>query len=138
MPKKLKTIAFDLGGVIFQANNDTNIFSANYLETPIQPEMFHILEELSKNKYNKLIIISKAYPTNAQKSKEILKIYRLDEYFNSIIFCERNEDKAKIAEAMRVNVMIDDKEEVLREFPPFIKTILFKEEEVESLLSKLI
>jgi hypothetical protein len=48
-------MAFDLGGVIFQANNDTNIFSANYLETPIQPEMFHILEELSKNKYNKLI-----------------------------------------------------------------------------------
>jgi len=138
MPKKLKTIAFDLGGVIFQANNDTNIFSANYLETPIQPEMFHILEELSKNKYNKLIIISKAYPTNAQKSKEILKIYRLDEYFNSIIFCEKNEDKAPIAEAMRVDIMIDDKEEVLGEFPDSIKTILFKEEDVGSLLSKLL
>lgn len=138
MPKKLKTIAFDLGGVIFQANNDTNIFSANYLETPIQPEMFHILEELSKNKYNKLIIISKAYPTNAQKSKEILKIYRLDEYFNSIIFCEKNEDKALIAEAMRVDIMIDDKEEVLGKFPDSIKTILFKEEDVSSLLSNLI
>jgi hypothetical protein len=42
MSKKLKTIAFDLGGLIFQENNDTNIFSENYLNTPIQPEMFHI------------------------------------------------------------------------------------------------
>ena len=138
MPKKLKTIAFDLGGVIFQSSNDINIFCENYLDTLIQSEMFHILEELSKNKYNKLIIISKAFPNNAKKSKEILKIYRLDEYFNSIIFCERNEDKAPIAAAMRVDIMIDDKEEVLREFPDSIKTILFKEEEAGSLLSKLL
>ena len=138
MSKKLKTIAFDLGGVIFQSSNDTNIFSDNYLETTIQPEMFHILEELSKNKFHKLIIISKAFPTNAKKSKEILKIYRLDEYFNSIIFCEKNEDKAKIAEAMRVDIMIDDKEEVLKEFPKTIKTILFKESEAPVLLSKLL
>jgi hypothetical protein len=138
MSKKLKTIAFDLGGVIFQISNDTTIFSDNYLETTIQPEMFHILEELSKNKYNKLIIISKAYPTNAKKSKEILKLYRLDEYFNSIIFCEKNEDKAKIAEAMNVDIMIDDKEEVLKEFPKTIKTILFKKSEAPILLSKLL
>ena len=127
MSKKLKTIAFDLGGVIFQSSNDTNIFSDNYLDTTIQPEMFQILEELSKNKYHKLIIISKAFPNNAKKSKEILKTYRLDEYFNSIIFCEKNEDKAKIAEAMRVDIMIDDKAEVLKKFPSSIKTILFKE-----------
>ena len=138
MSKKLKTIAFDLGGVIFQSSNDTNIFSDNYLDTTIQPEMFQILEELSKNKYHKLIIISKAFPNNAKKSKEILKMYRLDEYFNSIIFCEKNEDKAKIAEAMRVEIMIDDKEEVLKEFPNSIKTILFKEEEAGDLLSKLL
>ena len=86
----------------------------------------------------KLIIISKAYPTNAKKSKKILRLYRLDEYFNSIIFCEKNEDKAKIAEAMRVEIMIDDKEEVLKEFPNSIKTILFKEEEAGDLLSKLL
>ena len=138
MSKKLKTIAFDLGGVIFQISNDTTIFSDNYLETTIQPEMFHIFEELSQNKYNKLIIISKAYPTNAKKSKEILKLYRLDEYFNSIIFCEKNEAKAKIAEAMNVDIMIDDKEEVLKEFPKTIKTILFKESEAPVLLSKLL
>jgi hypothetical protein len=138
MSKKLKTIAFDLGGVIFQVSNDTNIFSTNYLDTTIQPEMFHILEELRKDKYNKLIIISKAFPNNAKKSKEILKLYRLDEYFNSIIFCEKNEDKSKIAEAMNVNIMIDDKEEVLKEFPSTIKTILFKETEASTLLSKLL
>ena len=136
--KQLKTIAFDLGGVIFQSSNDTNIFSDNYLETTIQPDIFQILEELSKNKYHNLIIISKAFPNNAKKSKEILKLYRLDEYFNSIIFCEKNEDKAKIAEAMRVNIMIDDKEEVLKEFPSSIKTILFTEKEADKLLGKLL
>ena len=36
MSKKLKTIAFDLGGVIFQSSNDTNIFNDNYLETKKQ------------------------------------------------------------------------------------------------------
>ena len=87
---------------------------------------------------NKLIIISKAYPTNAKKSKEILKLYRLDEYFNSIIFCEKNEDKAKIAEAMHVEIMIDDKEEVLKEFPKTIKTILFKKKDADKLLGKLL
>jgi hypothetical protein len=62
----------------------------------------------------------------------------LDDYFNSILFCEKNEDKAKIAAAMHVEIMIDDKEAVLKEFPSSIQTILFKEKEAGSLLSKLI
>lgn len=138
MSKEIKTIAFDLGGVIFQESNDTNIFSNNYLDITIQPNMFHILEELNKKKYIKLIIISKAFPNNAKKSKEILKNYRLDDYFNSIIFTEKNENKAKIAQAMDVNIMIDDKEEVLKHFPDNIKTILFKENDVDKLLYKLL
>jgi FMN phosphatase YigB (HAD superfamily) len=81
---------------------------------------------LSQDKYNKLIIISKAFPNNARKSKELLKIHGIDDYFNSIIFCERREDKAKIAEAMRVNIMIDDTEEVLSYFPDTIRTVLYK------------
>tara|TARA_B100001093_G_scaffold509630_1_gene574026 strand:- start:1145 stop:1543 length:399 start_codon:yes stop_codon:yes gene_type:complete len=123
---KLNVIAFDLGGVLFEANNDTNIFSENYIQTPIDAYILSVIRHLSQDKYNKLIIISKAFPNNARKSKELLKIHGIDDYFNSIIFCERREDKAKIAEAMRVNIMIDDTEEVLSHFPDTIRTILYK------------
>ena len=126
MAKNIRTIAFDLGGVLFLNDNDTNIFSKNYLETPINPDILGIVKTLSVDKNNKLIIISKAFPNNAKKSKEILGKYKIDHYFNSIIFCERLEDKAKIAEAMRVNIMIDDREDVLKHFPEFIMTILYK------------
>ena len=64
-------------------------------------------------------------------------MYGLDDYFNSIIFCEKNEAKFEIAKAMNVNVMIDDKESVLQCFDKSIKTILFKESEVNSLLRKI-
>ncbi len=138
MSKELFTIAFDLGGVIFATSNDTNIFSKNYLETELIPGIYDIILELNKNEKNKLIIISKAYPNNARKSREILKMYGLDCYFNSIIFCEKNESKAHIAKAMNVDVMIDDKESVLDNFDKSIKTILFKESEINSLLRKII
>ena len=137
MSKELFTIAFDLGGVIFATSNDTNIFSKNYLETELIPGIYDIILELNKNEKNKLIIISKAYPNNARKSREILKMYGLDCYFNSIIFCEKNESKAHIAKAMNVDVMIDDKESVLDNFDKSIKTILFKESEINSLLRKI-
>ena len=137
MSKQLFTIAFDLGGVIFKESNDTNIFSKNYLETELIPGIYDVILELNKNQKNKLIIISKAFPNNAKKSKEILNMYGLDTYFNSIIFCEQNESKAHIAKAMNVDVMIDDKESVLENFDKSIKTIFFKESEINSLLKKI-
>ena len=126
MDKSLYTIAFDLGGVVFDASNDTNIFSKNYLNTPLVEGIYDLIIYLSKKENYKLIIISKAYPNNAQKSKEILKIYGLDDIFNSIIFCEDKNDKVKIALAMNINVMIDDRKDILETFNGTnIKTILF-------------
>ena len=85
---KLLTIAFDLGGVIFSVDN--NIFSDNYIETELTEGIYDLLMYLHKKPNIKLIIISKAFPNNAKKSKEILKLYGLDDIFNSIIFCEFN------------------------------------------------
>ena len=62
-------------------------------------------------------------------------MYGLDDYFNSIIFCEKPESKFVIAKAM--NVMIDDKETVLNHFDKSIKTILFKENEIGSIIYKI-
>tara|TARA_B100001093_G_C26436273_1_gene846155 strand:- start:147 stop:551 length:405 start_codon:yes stop_codon:yes gene_type:complete len=128
---KLLTIAFDLGGVIFSVDN--NIFSDNYIETELTEGIYDLLIYLHKKPNIKLIIISKAFPNNAKKSKEILKLYGLDDIFNSIIFCEFNNKKALIAKAMDVNIMIDDKKEVLDCFDKSIKTILFDSHKIGDL-----
>mgnify|MGYP001275242801 FL=1 len=128
---KLLTIAFDLGGVIFSVDN--NIFSDNYIETELTEGIYDLLMYLHKKPNIKLIIISKAFPNNAKKSKEILKLYGLDDIFNSIIFCEFNNKKALIAKAMDVNIMIDDKKEVLDCFDKSIKTILFDSHKIGDL-----
>lgn len=138
MPPKFKVIAFDLGGVVFSTHNDTNIFSQNYIETELNPGIFDIIQTLHRDKKNKLIIISKAFPNNARKSKEILSYNDLDFLFNSIIFCEDISEKAVIAKAMKVDVMIDDRQDVLNFFPEGIKTILFKPDEVDELYDKII
>jgi len=127
----LLTIAFDLGGVIFSVDN--NIFSNNYIETELTEGIYDLLMYLHKKPNIKLIIISKAFPNNAKKSKEILKLYGLDIIFNSIIFCEFNNKKAEIAKAMDVNIMIDDKKEVLEYFDKSIKTILFNSDKIGDL-----
>ena len=128
---KLFTIAFDLGGVIFSVDN--NIFLDNYIETELTEGIYDLLFYLSKKSNIKLIIISKAFPNNAKKSKEIIKLNDLDDIFNSIIFCEFNNQKAEIAKAMNVNVMIDDKKEVLDYFDKSIKTILFNPSKISDL-----
>ena len=84
--KELFVIAFDLGGVIFARHNDNRFFKKNYLETTLNPGIYTLITELSKDPFIKLIIISKAFPKNAQRSKEILDLYNLTKHFNSIIF----------------------------------------------------
>ena len=80
MPKKLFTIAFDLGGVVFASSNDTNIFSANYLDTALNPGISAVIRELSRDKNNKLIVVSKAYQITRERA-ESSSTHGLDEYF---------------------------------------------------------
>jgi len=134
MDKSIYTVAFDIGGVIFDSNNDTNIFSKNYKNISLVEGIYDVIKYLSEKDNYKLIIISKAYPNNAFKSKEILKMYGLDDRFNSIIFCENKNDKVKIAQAMNVNIMIDDRQEILDTFKKTgIKTILFTKKNIDTL-----
>ena len=126
--KELFVIAFDLGGVIFASNNDNRFFKKNYLDTELTPGIYSLITRLSKDPTNKLIIISKAFPKNAKRSKEILDLYNLTEHFNSIIFCEDNASKYPIAKAMKAKIMIDDKPEVLTYFDSSIHRFLFNDE----------
>ena len=126
--KELFVIAFDLGGVIFARHNDNRFFKKNYLETTLNPGIYTLITKLSKDPTNKLIVISKAFPKNAKRSKEILDLYNLTEHFNSIIFCEDNASKYPIAKAMKAKIMIDDKPEVLAHFDSSIHRFLFNNE----------
>jgi hypothetical protein len=126
--KELFVIAFDLGGVIFARHNDNRFFKKNYLETELSFGIYTLITDLSKDPTIKLIIISKAFPKNAKRSKEILDLYKLTEHFNSIIFCEDNASKYPIAKAMKVDLMIDDKPEVLEPFHVSIPTFLYNSE----------
>ncbi len=135
MSKKLFTIAFDLGGVIFAKHNDNRFFKKNYLETNLSVGIYDVIISLSKDPTNKLIIISKAFPPNAKRSKEILDMYDLTQYFNSVIFCEENSAKYHIAKAMNVDLMIDDKLEVLDPFDSSISTFLYNDSTSGQLMS---
>ncbi len=131
--KELFVIAFDVGGVIFASNNDSRIFKKNYLDMELTPGIYSLITRLSKDPTNKLIIISKAFPKNAKRSKEILDLYNLTEHFNSVIFCEDNASKYPIAQAMKVDIMIDDKPEVLTQFDSSICRFLFNDETMHRL-----
>ena len=138
MPSKFKTVAFDLGGVIFSGSNDTNIFCKNYLNTPLTQGIYEVLKTLKNRKDIKLIIVSKAFPNNAKKSRECLTIHDIDMWFNSIIFCEKRESKFPICQAMGVDIMIDDRQDVLEHFDDSIRTILFTPEIVPQLLDMIL
>ena len=61
MNKSIYTVAFDIGGVIFDSNNDTNIFSKNYKNISLVEGIYDVIKYLSEKDNYKLIIISKAY-----------------------------------------------------------------------------
>ena len=103
-------IGCDIGGVIRNMVNDQPI--DNGIET---------LYKLSIN--NKIIFISKCKEAYKEKVTLWLKKYKLDHF--PIFFCESYDDKAKIAEDNKIDIMIDDKIQVLRNFPTKIKKIWF-------------
>ena len=137
MPKKFKIIAFDIGGVLLSEAELGPKFDDQHMEIEIDPKMLEIIKFLAEDIGYKIIIISKAFPKTSRKFREILHKHGLDIMFDSVIFCEKIEEKAEIAKVMKVNVMIDDRQAVLDYFPEEIKTILFKQEEIGGLLSKI-
>jgi hypothetical protein len=137
MPKKFKTIAFDIGGVLLSEAELGPKFDDRHMEIEVCPKMLEIIKFLAEDARYKIIIISKAFPKTSRKFREIIHRCGLDIMFDSVIFCEKIEEKAEIAKVMKVNVMIDDRQAVLDLFPEEIKTILFKQEEIGDLLAKI-
>ena len=105
-------IAFDIGGVIINQHNDEPI--ENSLESIIK---------LSENPSYVVIFISKCKDDHKQKSNIWLKNHKLSHI--RTYYCLECEDKIKIAKDNKVDVMIDDRMQVLRTFPSSIIKIWF-------------
>lgn len=107
-------IACDIGGVL--RNLSTGLPIADAIDT--------ILE---LNETNKVILISKCGPCFIAKITAWLEEYGLSSL--PIFYCENYEDKVRIAAEQGVQVIIDDKIQVLRHFPGTVLKIWFCEEE---------
>jgi hypothetical protein len=93
-----KIIGCDIGGVL------RDNASGEPIEGAI--ESINIL-----SKDSEIIFISKAKDAQKDKINEWLKKYGLSNH--KIIFCETYEEKASIAKAEKINIMIDDKITIL-------------------------
>lgn len=105
-------IACDIGGVIKNQINDEPIESA-----------VECLIKLSQSPSNAIIFISKCKDSYKQKSNMWLEQYNLSHI--RAYYCLEYDEKIKIANDNNVNVMIDDKMQVLRSFPMSITKIWF-------------
>ena len=105
-------IACDIGGVIRDQVTDAPI------EDAVQA-----LIRLSKDETNTVILISKCKEHYKQKSKLWLEEHNLSHL--RALYCLEYGEKVKIAHDNQVNMMIDDRMQVLSTFPPSIIKIWF-------------
>lgn len=105
--RPITVIACDIGGVVKNQLNDEPI--ENAIESLIK---------LSEDKSNQVIFISKCKDSYKEKTNTWLEKYNLSHI--KMYYCLEYEEKVKIATDNNVNVMIDDRMQVLRHFPSSI------------------
>lgn len=108
----ITVIACDIGGVIKDHRTDEPI--ENALES---------IAQLSENPSNRVIFISKCKDNFKEKSIEWMKMHNLSHI--PTYYCLEYGDKVQIAHDHHVNIMIDDRMNVLSTFPPSIVKIWF-------------
>ena len=105
-------IACDIGGVIRNMVDDKPI--ENAVESVIK---------LAENSSNRLIIISRCKDSYKQRSKMWLEKHNLSHI--PTYYCLEYGEKIKIANDNNVNIMIDDRMQILSTFPSSIIKIWF-------------
>lgn len=112
MARAITVIGCDIGGVVKNHLNDEPF--ENAIESVIQ---------LSEDISNEFIFISKCKDNYKEKMNIWLEKYNLSHI--QTYYCLEYSDKVKIAHDKKVNVMIDDRMQVLRNFPSSIIKIWF-------------
>ncbi len=107
-------IGIDIGNVIIGGHGEDTFFSDHYLETPEVEGAWQSILDLKKADHE-LHIISKCGPTTEMKS-----VKWLDEYgflyslvHHRIHFVRKRHLKAPMAQALALDIFIDDRQDVL-------------------------
>jgi uncharacterized HAD superfamily protein len=105
--RPITVIACDIGGVVKNHVNDE----------PIEDAIESVIK-LSEDTSNQVIFISRCKDSYKEKSNNWLQKYNLSRI--KAYYCLEYNEKVQIAHDNRVNVMIDDRMQVLRTFPTSI------------------
>ena len=106
-------IGIDLGNVIIGGEGEDTFFSDNYLDTPEVEGAYRAFRKLAKD--HEVHIISKCGPVVEERSMDWLDA---EGYFYLILsqrinFVRKRELKAPMAQALQLDIFIDDREDVL-------------------------
>lgn len=120
-------IGIDIGNVIIGGEGaDTQFFTEDYLETPEVEGAWKAVAKLSKT--HEIHIVSKCGPTTEEKSMDWLDA---EGYFYYVQphrahFVRKRHLKAPMAQALELDIFIDDREDVLVPMEGIVKhRILF-------------
>lgn len=123
-------IGIDIGNVIIGGEgNDTQFFTEDYLDTPCVPYVDNALLKIWEGRHE-IHLISKCGPTTEKKTMEWLeKHYYLSWGLfpaHRIHFVRKRHLKAPMAQALELDIFIDDREDVLVHMEGIVKhRILF-------------
>jgi hypothetical protein len=122
-------IGIDIGGVIIGGGGeDTSFFSDNYLKTPEIEDAFKSILQL-RDLGHDLHIISKCGPVVEEKSLDWLNTYMYLELVKerNIHFVRKRHLKAPMAQALELDVFIDDRQDIIDSMHGIVKhPILFE------------
>ena len=137
MVKRASVLGIDVGGVIIGADNDTTMFTKNYLEAQPVPGAFEAIRVLHARFLGQIIIVSKAGPEMQDKTMHWME---QRDFWNAtgmlkqglgrhpdqnVFFCRERADKAPICKRMNVTHFIDDRLDVLVHLTTVKKRFLF-------------
>lgn len=105
-------IGIDLGNVLI--GGDTEWFSMDFLNAKPVDQAYNAIDHLT-NLGHELFVVSKAYPRNQIKSVRWLRAYGFNDYFNqeNTFFVLRREDKTIVCDHLKLDLMIDDRSDII-------------------------
>lgn len=136
--KRAARLGVDVGGVIIGADNDTTMFTKNYLDAKPVAGAFEALAILRERFLGQMYIVSKAGPEMQEKTQKWFLHHdfygKVGMSAGDVFFCRERADKAPICKRLSVTHFIDDRADVLSYLVPLkIKTYWFGQARVLSM-----
>lgn len=131
-------LGVDIGKVIIGGDNDTSLFTANYLATPPIQGAFEALRYLTLEFSGRVYLVSKCSPRNEARTREWLrhrKVYEMTGIKESSVkFCRYREAKRDICVELGITDFIDDRLENLNCLQGHVKNrYLFGSRKIKSI-----